>query len=64
METEIRDMRRDLKKLMIDIALIKKTLLEKEELSDWAKQELGEARKTPEAECVPQEEVKELILQK
>jgi hypothetical protein len=64
METEIKDLREDIKKLMIDVALIKNAFLEEGELTDWVKEELEEARKIPESECISQEEVKKMILQK
>lgn len=53
-----------MKKLRIDVALIKNAFLEEGELTDWAKEELEEARKVPESECISQEEVKKKILQK
>ena len=43
MESEIKAMRNDIKQLTIDVALIKNTLLDEGELSDWAKNELAEA---------------------
>lgn len=64
METEIKNIKEDIKKLIIDVALIKNAFLNEGELSDWAKQELELARRMPESECISQEEVKELILQK
>ena len=51
METEIKDIREDLKKLMIDVALIKNAFLEEGELTDWAKEELKKAREEDESEC-------------
>jgi hypothetical protein len=35
METEIRDLREDIKRLMIDVAIIKSTLLNETKLTDW-----------------------------
>lgn len=68
MESELSDIRENLKKLMIDVAMIKEALVEKEleeiELSDWAKNELEEARNTPESECISHEEVEKMILRK
>ena len=69
METEIEFIRKDLIKLKRDIELIKRALISKRnvgnrdlELTDWAKKELENARKTPESEYVPLEEVKKKIL--
>lgn len=44
METEIKDLREDIKKLIIDVTIIKNTLLNEVELTDWAKEELRKAR--------------------
>jgi len=52
METEIKDMREDIKKLIIDVALIKNAFLNEGELSDWAKEELKKAREEKESEYV------------
>lgn len=62
----------DLRKLLRDVAQIKQMLIaEKEErkmeeveLTDWAKEELEEARKRPESEYASLEEVKKRILSK
>ena len=62
----------DLKKLIRDVAQIKEMLIaEKEEremeemeLTDWAKNELEEARKRPEKEYISLEDVKKKILSK
>ena len=60
----------DLKKLIKDIAQIKEMLIEirKEneeiELTDWAKEELAEARKRPRSEKVSHEEVKRRMLER
>ena len=62
----------DLKKLIRDVTQIKMMLLaEKEkkemeeiELTDWAKNELEEARKHPRSEKIPHEEVKRMILER
>ena len=51
METEIKDLREDIKKLMIDVALIKNAFLNEGELTDWAKEELKKAREEDESEC-------------
>ncbi len=50
METEIKDLKEDIKKLMIDVALIKNMLLNEGELTDWAKEELKKARESDESE--------------
>ena len=62
----------DLRKLIRDVAQIKKILIaEKEknemeevELTDWAKNQLKIARETPEEEYISHEEVKKRILVK
>ena len=51
----------ELRKIRIDINIIK-SKLDEGELSDWAKQELGEARKREEK--ISHEEVKKIILAK
>ena len=52
METEIKDLREDIKKLIIDVAIIKSTLLNEIELTDWAKEELKKAREENESEYI------------
>ena len=60
----------DLKKLMKDVEQIKEILIEQKEekemeeieLTDWAKNELEEARKRPEKEYISLENVKKRIL--
>lgn len=64
MESEIKALRNDIKQLIIDIALIKNTLLDEGELSDWAKKELAEARAEPENKMLSSEQVRELIISK
>lgn len=61
----------DLRQLISDVKLMKKILLSGElhsgyegELSDWAKKELAEARKIPDSENIPLEEVEKMILSK
>ena len=56
MKSEIQDLREDIKKLMIDVALIKNAFLDEGELSDWAKDELKKARED-EREYVSLEEL-------
>lgn len=48
MESEIKALRNDVQQLIIDMAILKNTLLDEGELSDWAKQALAEARAEPE----------------
>jgi len=56
----------DLKKLIRDVAIIKKYVISEreEELSDWAKKELAEARKTPDSENISLEELEKRILKR
>ncbi len=44
METGIEDLKKDIKKLMIDVSLIKNAFLNEGELTNWAKEELKRAR--------------------
>ena len=53
METEIKDIREDIKKLMLDVALIKRVILNESELTDWANGELKRAREEDESEYLP-----------
>ena len=68
MEAEIKKIDEKLIKLATDIELIKGLLMskvdEEGELSDWAKNELEEARKTPTSECISHEELKKRIFRK
>ena len=71
MESEIHLMREDLMKLRRDMEIVKKILISQKrveddagELTDWAKNEIEEARKTPESKYVSLEEVKKKILKK
>lgn len=52
METEIKDIRKDMHRLMTDVALIKSVLFEERELTDWAKSELKKAREGNEEEYI------------
>ncbi len=61
METEIKDLREDIKKLMIDVALIKNAFLNEGELTDWAKEELKKAREEDENEYTSLEDLKKEI---
>lgn len=47
----------DLAKLRQDVELIKNILTSEGELSDWAKEELSEARKNPKEKYVNMEEI-------
>ena len=71
MENEMQFIRQDLMKLRRDIEIIKNLLVSQRkieddegELTDWAKNELGETRKTPESEYVSLEQIKKKILKK
>lgn len=64
MEPEIKNIHDDLRKLIVDVTLIKNILLSEGELTDSAKKELAEARKIPRSACISHEEVKKRILQK
>ena len=57
MEPEIKDLREDIKKLRIDVALIKSTLLNETELTDLAKKELKKAREENESEYTSLDEL-------
>jgi MoxR-like ATPase len=70
METSTRNINpEDIKKLMEDVALIKRALsINKKdpegELSEWAKKQLKMARKTPSSQYISHEEVKKRIFSK
>ena len=57
METEINSLRGDIKRLMIDVTLIKNVLLNEMELTDWAKEELKTAREEGESNYSSLEEL-------
>lgn len=57
MESEIKDLREDIKKLMVDVALIKNAFLDEGELTDWAKEELKKAREEDESGYTSLEEL-------
>lgn len=57
METEIKDLREDIKKLIIDVTLIKGALLNETELTPWAKEELKKAREEDESEYTSLDEL-------
>lgn len=50
MGSELKDLREDIRKLAIDVALIKNVFLNEGELTDWAKEELKKAREEDESE--------------
>jgi len=53
--------------IQIDIEILKERInedFEEIELTDWAKNELAEARAIPDSECVSHEKVKEILLKK
>jgi len=59
----------DLKKLILTVEMMKEILLSGKlhydyegELSDWAKKELEEARKTPDSELISMEEIEKEFL--
>jgi cell division protein FtsX len=59
----------EIRKLMEDVALIKKVLFIKKEdpegeLTEWAKKQLEIARKTPSSQYISHEEVKKRIFSK
>lgn len=54
----------NLEKLYNEVEFIKNILSEEYELSSWAKNELAEARKTPDSKLINHDEVKRRILQK
>lgn len=64
METEIKDIHEDLIKIRRDMELIKNILLSEGELTDYAKNELTEARMIAREKCLSHEEVKKRILAK
>ena len=57
MESEIKDLRKDIKRLIVDVALIKNAFLDEGELTDWAKEELKKAREEDESEYISLEEL-------
>ena len=57
MESEIKDLREDIKKLAIDVALIKNAFLNEGELTDWAREELKKAREEDSSEYTSLDEL-------
>ncbi len=64
MEVETIKINEKLAKISRDVELIKNILMSAGELSDWAKNQLEIARKTPRSEYISHEEVKKRILSK
>ncbi len=62
MEINLKTIHQDMLSLRKDIELIKKAIIQEEELTDWAEQELAEARKR--TDNISHEEVKKLIIEK
>lgn len=48
MESEFNALRNDIKQLVIDVSILKNSLLDEGELSEWAVNELEKARAEPE----------------
>ena len=61
MESEMKNIHEDLMKLKADIELIKNILMSEGELTDWAKQELAEARGESEDDCISIDDLKKEI---
>lgn len=64
MDSEIKALRNDVQQLIVDMAVLKNTLLDEGELSDWAEKALAEARAEPEENYLSSEEVEKLIISK
>ena len=62
MNQTVEHMHKDLEDLKRDMAIIKHILSEEGKLSDYAKKELQEARKTPDSEYIKHEDLKKRIL--
>ena len=63
MENINKEILEQLNQIRVDINIIKQAV-DDGELTEWAKQELDEARETPEEEYISHEEVKKKILRK
>ena len=61
-QSAIEHMHKDLEELKQDMAIIKHILSEEGKLSDYARKELQEARKTPDSEYIKHEDLKKRIL--
>ena len=64
MESETAIIIEKLDKLAKDVELIKEVIVPEGELTDWAKNQLESARKTPRSQYIPHDEVKKKILAK
>lgn len=67
MENMDKEILNKLNQIQIDIEIIKERTqddFEEVELTEWAENELAEARKIPDSECVSHDEVKEMLLKK
>ncbi|PJE81702.1 hypothetical protein COU58_01035 [Candidatus Pacearchaeota archaeon CG10_big_fil_rev_8_21_14_0_10_32_42] len=53
---------RELKQLIKDVTLIKNILISEGELSNWARKELDETRKTPREEFISMKEIEKEFL--
>ena len=62
MNQTVEHMHKDLEDLKRDMAIIKHILSEEGKLSDYARKELQEARKTPDSEYIKHENLKKRIL--
>ena len=62
MNQTVEHMHKDLEDLKRDMAIIKHILSEEGKLSDYARKELQEARKTPDSEYIKHEDLKKRIL--
>jgi len=61
MESEIKDLREEIRKLVIDVALIKNAFLNEGELTDWAKEELKKAREEDEENYIDLDDLRKEI---
>ena len=60
----LEEIHKDLKDIKGELKFLKHVMEEEQELSDWAKKELVEARKVPDSKLISHEEVKKHILGK
>lgn len=61
MENEIKALRNDVQQLIVDMAVLKNTLLDEGELSDWAEKALAEARAEPEENYISLEDLEKEV---
>ena len=57
MESDIKALRNDIKQLVIDVSILKNSLLDEGELSEWALNELEKARAEPEENYISLEDL-------